>query len=171
MTEPKSSQSDNGTGSRTGITGLAKHVATQVVEHTRDLVGERVSQRAGKSVSDLNSLADALRLTGKQLEGNMASPLIDKAADQVQRVGALLEAANGREALQAVERFARTEPTLFVGGAIALGLIGARFLKSSAKNLAAAVAESESLAQSRPANGQKPRRNHPNGRRDTRAQS
>jgi hypothetical protein len=37
-----------------------------------------------------------------------------------------------RELMSDVERFAQRQPTLFLGGAFALGLLGARFLKSSA---------------------------------------
>jgi hypothetical protein len=157
-----------------GVVSLAKHVATQVADHTRGLVGERVSERASKSVSDLNSLADALRLTGKQLEGNMTSPIIAKAADQVQRVGEMLGEMNGRDTLQAVERFAKREPTWFVGGALALGLIGARFLKSSGKRIASTergTQESSASGEALVSNGRRQRRNQSSGRRDTRAQS
>jgi hypothetical protein len=49
---------------------------------------------------------------------------VERWADYVQNTDA-------REMANRVESFARREPGLFLGGAFALGLVGARFLKSS----------------------------------------
>ena len=54
-----------------------------------------------------------------------------KAAAQLERFSHFLENTDGEEALRSVEEFARKRPLLFLGGAVALGFGGARFLKSS----------------------------------------
>jgi hypothetical protein len=126
------SQSETGNGTDAGVVGQAKQVASQMADQTADLLSSHVADQASKSASDLGTLAEALRLTSKQLSGNIASPYVNKAADQIERASHFLEQAELRDVVQGVEKFARREPALFLGGAFALGLVGARFLKSSA---------------------------------------
>jgi len=49
----------------------------------------------------------------------------------MERVSNYLQRTDVAELVDGVEDFARREPLLFVGGAFALGLLGARFLKST----------------------------------------
>lgn len=125
---------------------------TNFVDRIAQLVNEQVSQRAGKPANDLSKLAKALRLTSEQLEGNLTSPFIGKAADQLDRAVELL-GRDGREVMDSVERFARTSPLAFVGGAIAVGIGAGRFLRSSAQATAPRDAlESTTARASRPRN-------------------
>ena len=55
-----------------------------------------------------------------------------RAADGIEKVAEFFEDKQIGDVVRDVERFARKEPALFVGAAFALGLIGGRFLKSSA---------------------------------------
>jgi hypothetical protein len=57
--------------------------------------------------------------------------LAEKAANRVERWADYVQNTDSREMANRVENFARREPGLFLGGAFALGLLGARFLKSS----------------------------------------
>jgi len=81
-------------------------------------------------------VADALRQTGDKLRGDNAGGAVEgyisSAANQVDRFSSYVRSTSVRDMVNNVERFARRQPTLFVGGAFMLGLIGARFLKSSA---------------------------------------
>lgn len=121
-------------GSETGtqVGAEAKQVVSQVADQAKDLVSHRVTERAGRSARDIVDVARALRQTRGQLGDNVAAPYVDKAADQLERFSRFLRDANPAEVVRDVERFARREPLLFLGGAFALGLLGARFLKSSA---------------------------------------
>jgi len=110
----------------------AKEVAVKVAEQAKQAVGEQVSRRAERSASDLEQVARALRGTKQELSGNMAAPYVDKAAEQLERLSDYLREANPSEIVQGAERFARREPLLFLGGAFLVGILGARFLKSSA---------------------------------------
>src|SRR5690606_20210610 len=56
-------------------------------------------------------------------------------ADQVDRFAGYLESRDVGEVMDQVEDFARRQPAAFIGGAFTLGLIGARFLKSSRERL------------------------------------
>jgi len=101
-------------------------------DHARKLVDDEVSLRFGRSASDLNRLAEVLRTASARLEGTFTAPYFEGAAKQIDRAAEMLKSANAREMLQGVQRFAKTRPLLFLGGAIALGIGAGRFLRSSA---------------------------------------
>ena len=52
----------------------------------------------------------------------------------MQRAADYLDRTDSREMMHHTEQFARRQPALFLGGAFGLGLIAARFLKSSRRN-------------------------------------
>jgi hypothetical protein len=56
---------------------------------------------------------------------------IEQAADQVERLSSYLQGNDLGRLVGDVERFARRQPAVFLGGMFLAGLIGARFLKSS----------------------------------------
>lgn len=134
--------------------GDDQSIVSMVANHAKSLVGEQVSQRTGKPAADLGKLAKALLLTSEQLEGNLASPYVSKAANQLERFATFLESATAEEALRGVEEFARKRPLLFIGGAAMLGFGGARFLKSSASR----PSEASSSNQTRSRSGQRANR-------------
>ena len=107
--------------------------ASGLTEQAKDLVSQQVSQRAGRSADDINEVARALRQTREQLGGNVAAPYVDKAAQQLERLSSFLRTADANQVVRGVESFARREPLLFLGGAFVLGIVAARFLKSSAR--------------------------------------
>lgn len=100
----------------------------------KDMVSQQVEQKAGRSADDLREVARALRRTNEQLGGNMAAPYVDKAAQQLERLSSFLRTADANQVVRSVESFARREPLLFLGGAFTLGILAARFLKSSARS-------------------------------------
>jgi len=111
----------------------AKDAASQLVSQTKDLVRSQVAKQSDRGVNDLAAVADALRKTGDNLEDNMVAPYIGKAADQIDRVSSFIRTADPKQVIRQVEAFARREPLIFLGGAFALGMLGARFIKSSSE--------------------------------------
>lgn len=90
----------------------------------------------GKSrvVTQIHGVAEAFRRTGEQLREEEQSDLAgytDKIAEQVDKVSHYLDDKGLRGAVSDLEGFARQRPALFVGGALAVGLVAARFLRSS----------------------------------------
>jgi hypothetical protein len=122
-------------GFANGVASQAKEVAEHAATKAKDLVSTRVAEETGKKAGDIGDVAKALHETSKQLEGNIASPYVDKAADQLDKLSSFLRTASVPEIARNVETFARKEPLLFLGGAFVLGMAGARFLKSSARNV------------------------------------
>ena len=116
--------------------------AKQKLADAAGRAGERVASGldSGKdrAADELCRVADALRQTGNQLRddngGGAIQGYIGSAATQVDRLSSYVRSTSMREMVNSVEQFARQQPTLFVGGAFMLGLIGARFLKSSAES-------------------------------------
>ncbi len=109
----------------------AKGLASDVAHQTMEKVDARVAAQKGKSARDVSDVAKALRETSGQLDGNMLFPYIEKAAEKLETASQFLRTANLKDLRGTLETFARREPALFLGGALALGALAARFLKSS----------------------------------------
>ena len=109
------------------LAGQAQQKATQRVE-------SGLAKGKSQAAETLNTVAQSLVISGQQLrERNQqgVSRFVDQAADRVQRVSNYLQKTDLSEIVDSAEQFARRRPALFLGGAFALGLLGARFLKSS----------------------------------------
>jgi hypothetical protein len=108
-----------------------------MVDQTKDMLSAQLTSRTQQSAGQIDDVARALRETGKQLGESPIGPYVEKAADQLQRASQYVRTADLDGMKRTVETFARREPLLFIGGAFALGMLGARFIKSSARHLAA----------------------------------
>jgi len=117
------------------LLGEAKEKARNVMDETKDMLEQQVATRTQGAAGELVDVANALRQTSKQLDGNSVAPLIEKTAEQIERASSYVRSADIREMQRGVESFARREPLLFIGGAFALGMVAARFLKASATNI------------------------------------
>jgi hypothetical protein len=108
--------------------------AGEVVDQVKQQAGTQFDSQKGRVSETLGSVALAIRQTGTQLheqdKGDVAQ-YADKAAEQIERFSNYLRETDLRQIAGEVERFARRQPALFLGGALAVGLFGARFLKSS----------------------------------------
>lgn len=127
---------DVGRTSSPDLGRAAKDAATHMVEQARDLAESKVEKRTERGARELDEVARALKRTSQQLGDNFVGPYVEKAADQLGRASRFLRTADVHEMTQTTERFARKEPLFFLGGALALGFLGARFLKSSSHHRA-----------------------------------
>ena len=114
------------------VVDQAKEVASQVTSEAKELITTGVMRRQQQSAMELTSLANALREKGEEMEHSLLAPVVSKAADQMERASDYLKDATFKDTVRATERLARREPLLFLGGAFTLGLVCARFLRSSA---------------------------------------
>jgi len=113
----------------------AKELAQDVAGRVGETAKGRISGGKDKAAQSLGSVADALRHTGQHLRLQDEESLpgyIDSAAEKLESVSGYLRDKELSDVVEDIENFARREPALFIGGAFALGLIGGRFLKSSA---------------------------------------
>jgi hypothetical protein len=116
------------------VTEQAKEQAGQLADQARTQVTSRISGQKERAAEGLGSMAQALRQTGQQLRDQDQSGVtqyVDQAAEQVERLSNYLRQNEVGDLVNDVERFARRQPALFISGAFTIGLLAARFLKSS----------------------------------------
>ena len=135
------SPSNQSSGKQPSGAEQAKQKAGQAKEETKELAGQakeqalsRAEQQKSRATDSLDHVAKALHQTGDNLreedQGAVAG-YVDDAAGRVESAAGYLRDRSPDELLHEAERFARRDPALFLGGAFVLGLLGARFLKSS----------------------------------------
>ena len=147
------SASSSGNASQTGsVTDAAKDALSQVKESAGTVAGDAIGQVKDKAGSVLDeqkttlasgvaSVADSIRQVGENLgntgDNNQVAAFAGKygesLAGQIEKLSTYLDEKELRELASDVEQFARRNPLLFVGGAFALGVLAARFLKSSGR--------------------------------------
>ncbi|HYF65776.1 MAG TPA: hypothetical protein VD886_23305, partial [Herpetosiphonaceae bacterium] len=116
------------------VTQQAGEKVGLLADQARQTVTSQVATQKDKASEALSSVAQALRQTGDQLRSNDQGAIgqyAGQAADQIERLSGFLRDRDVNDIMVEAERFARRQPALFLGGAFVLGLIGARFLKSS----------------------------------------
>lgn len=110
--------------------------AGEVVDQAKQQATSQLSSQKDRAVDSLGAVADALRQTGnhlRQSDQQGIAQYADKAAERVEQFSGQLRGKDVQEIVRDVERYARRQPALFLGGAFVLGLLGARFLKSTAQ--------------------------------------
>jgi hypothetical protein len=80
-------------------------------------------------------IQEAKNIATHALMGQAFVPLVDKAGRELERFSRFLRDADAEDMIRSAESFARREPLLFLGGAFTLGILTARFLKSSAHHV------------------------------------
>jgi len=107
-----------------------------IVSKVRDTATAQLTTQKNRATDGLGSVAQAVRQSTQQLREQNHDTLADyaeQAADQIERFSQRLRDKDIGEMLSDVQGLARSQPALFIGGAFALGLVGARFFKSSAR--------------------------------------
>lgn len=111
-------------------------LANQAQEKASQQLQAGVSRGKNRAAEALGSVAQSLVYSSQQLREQDRGTLggyVEKAANRVERLADYVQNTNASEMVDRAEGFARREPALFLGGAFAIGLLGARFLKSSRK--------------------------------------
>ena len=106
-----------------------------IASRVRESANNQLTRQKDRATDSLGSVAQAVRQSTSQLREQRHDTIaqyIEQAANQLDRLSTRLREKNVNELLNDAQRVARQRPALFIGSAFALGLIGARFLKSSA---------------------------------------
>jgi len=107
-----------------------------IMGRVRSSANAQLSQQKDRATDGIGSVAQAVRQSTQQLRDQQHDTIaqyIEQAADQLERLSSRLKEKNVNELVEDAQRFARQRPALFVGSAFAIGLVGARFLKSSSE--------------------------------------
>ncbi len=112
----------------------AQQKTQEIVEQARQQARSSLSEQKDRAAEGLDSVAQAVRQTGAQLRNQQQAGFAeyaDRTADQIEHFSGYLRENDLEDMVHEVESFARRQPLLFLGGALAAGFLGARFLKSS----------------------------------------
>jgi len=140
-TPPNQSKSDSGSvreqiGEQVGPAAeKVQDKAGQAFGQVRQQVTSQLDSQKDKAAEGLTQAADAVRKTTEQLRqqeqmGAVANYAED-AAETIERLAGFLRERDMSQLMSETERFARQRPTMFLASAFTLGLVAARFLKSS----------------------------------------
>src|SRR5919112_4775744 len=126
-----------GSSAREQIRGVKDQVVDQArntFQQARDRAGSSLGESKSQFADQFGTIAQALRRTTEHLRSEdqqRIAGLTDTVARQVEQVADYLRNKDARAMRQDLENLARRQPALMIGGALVLGLIGARFFKSS----------------------------------------
>jgi len=118
------------------VADQAQQKVGEVVDQAKQTVTSQVSSRKDQAAESLRTVADAIRHTGDDLRSRDQAGVAQyasMAADRVEDFSQFISERDVNQIVSDVERYARRNKGLFLGGAFALGLVAARFLKSSSQ--------------------------------------
>jgi hypothetical protein len=105
-----------------------------IVNTVRHRAAEQLTSQKGRATDGLDALAQAVRNSTERLRTDrheMVAGYVDRAADHLERFSTALRDKDVDEILRDAQNLARRQPALVIGGSFLVGMIAARFLKSS----------------------------------------
>jgi hypothetical protein len=133
----ESTSAGTGSGAREQVRQAKDKVVGQARTTLRDArqqAGSTLSRGRLQAADQLGGLGSAFHRTSETLrqeEQARFADVTDNVARQIDRVAGYLREADGRTMARDLESLARRRPELVFAGAFALGIVAARFLKSS----------------------------------------
>lgn len=152
------------TGIATGVAGdiadAAKEQGKNLLESAKGQATTFADERKGNAAQSIAEIANSLRETGGGFEDRPSiKAFVGTAADGLDQLAEGIRDRSFAEIYSDVESFARRQPVTVAAGAVLAGFLLARFIKSSAEELAEAssaaraqaAAQQRSRARARPA--------------------
>jgi hypothetical protein len=105
-----------------------------VIDRVKESATARLTTQKDRGTEALGSITQAVRSSSQRLRDEKHETIaayVDQAADQIETWSRRIKEKDLAELVTDVQRLARRQPAVFIGSAFALGLLGARFLKSS----------------------------------------
>jgi hypothetical protein len=117
----------------------AKETAGQAYEAVTETAATKLDERKSTLSGGLSTVADSVRQVSDNLGSattesglaGSAAKYTETAAKRIEDVASYFETKSVRDMARDLESFARRNPAVFLGAAFGLGLLAARFLKSS----------------------------------------
>jgi hypothetical protein len=116
-------------------TQAAREQAGALWSDTKQTARSVVGEKQQAAASGLGDFATVLRKAAREMDGSGKSTvcqLAQSAADGLERFSGTLRERDMNALMRDVESFARRQPVAFIGAAVAVGFLAARFLKASA---------------------------------------
>ena len=136
-TERESTSGETGSGAREQVRQAKDKVVDQArstLRDAREQAGSTLSRGRRQAAEQLGGLGTAFHRTSETLRQEdqaRFADVTDNVARQIDRVADYLRESDGRAIARDLEGLARRRPELVFAGAFVLGIVAARFLKSS----------------------------------------
>jgi hypothetical protein len=105
-----------------------------VAQKLRQQANARLSSQKDRALDGVEGVTEAIRQTTQSLRDRQHDTIagyIEQVVGQIDRARENLRQKDVGQLITDAQRLARRQPALFIGSAFAIGLLGARFLKSS----------------------------------------
>ncbi len=157
-TQSRDSQTKKANGLNKGqkndstLMSQAKNAAGDVYETVADKAASTIDEQKSGLTGKLSGVAETVRrVSGTLHDGEAENPVseyaakyTDTAAEKLESVAQYFNSSDLKDISRDLESYARRNPAIFLGSAFALGIMAARFLKSSPPADATAAAASRS---------------------------
>jgi ribosome-binding protein aMBF1 (putative translation factor) len=133
---PRAEREDGGSA-REQIREVKNQVVDQAkhtIQRARERAGSSLGESKGQFAAQIGAAAQALRRTTQHLRSEdqpRIAGLTESLARQLDQVSNYLRNKDAAAMRNDLANLARRQPAIAIGGALVLGLIGARFLRSS----------------------------------------
>jgi hypothetical protein len=104
------------------------------VNSVREQAGAQLTTQKDRATDNIGAVARAIKGTGRELRDQQYEGIanyVEQAADRLEQWSTTMRNKDAGELLRDTQNAARQRPIAFIGAAFALGLLTARFLKSS----------------------------------------
>jgi ElaB/YqjD/DUF883 family membrane-anchored ribosome-binding protein len=108
-----------------------------LMDKLRNTAESQLGTQKDRASDGVSSVAQAVRQSTQQLRDNQHESIaqyVEQAVDRVERFAARLKEKDPNELVRDAQQFARRNPAVFVAAAFGVGIVAARFLKSSGRN-------------------------------------
>jgi hypothetical protein len=105
-----------------------------IVDRVKETAAAQLTTQKDRGIDAIGSVTQAVRSSSQKLRDEHHETIasyVEKTADQIENWSRQLREKDVNELLDDVQRLARRQPAVFIGSAFAIGLVAARFLKSS----------------------------------------
>ncbi len=115
------------------MAGQVKSMATDMKDKAKERTKSFLQSNKDYAAGRLEGTANAFRQAARNLEGEtpVVSRYVNQIADKIEGASEYLREKEVKELIEDTERFVKSKPVLLFAAAVALGVIAARFLKSS----------------------------------------
>ena len=106
----------------------------RLLDNVKQKAAAQIDTQKSRATDSISVIANAVRGTTSQLRNEQHDVLatyVENVADQLDRFSTKLRDKDVNALLDDARQLARRQPALFIGGSFAVGLLAARFLKSS----------------------------------------
>lgn len=117
----------------TNLANQAREQAADLATQAQEEAKTKLEEQKANAAAQLQGIANAIHQTGDQIsqQNPTLAHYTRRLADQMESASSYLSDQELKDILHDVQDFARQRPEVFIGGAFALGVVIARFLKSS----------------------------------------